>query len=64
MEATITWLANYQTDPVYGELYEAILDNETLVSSDNKGTHTKSSFHDIRATFYLQQLINNYVSSL
>jgi len=64
MESTITWLSTYQTDSQYGELYEAVVDNGTVVSSTDKGTQTKSSFHDIRATFYLQQQINSYVSSL
>lgn len=62
MESTIDYINKHQADPEYGEWFEAIDGNGTI-SSTNKGTHTKSSFHPIRATFYLQKQIDQYISN-
>lgn len=62
IEKTISWIQNDQVDKDYGEWYERVDANGTVV--DIKGSHYKSSFHNIRATLWLKSFIDEYAEEL
>jgi len=63
IEGTIKWITTSQVDTTYGEWFSAVAPDGTFPDGTNKGTYIKSSFHPLRATIYLQNTINSYISS-
>jgi len=62
IEKTVSWIQNNQVDKDYGEWYETVFAAGNITTT--KGTHLKSSFHNIRATLWLKSQINTYADDL